>query len=112
MRVLLLVAALAVGLFPFAAAAQTVAPQTVLDNPSVRVEMSSLPPGAGTGQHQGIEAEVGIVAEGEVTLDSPLSHQVLQAGKAYWLPGLIPHDIRNEGGGPAKMFAVLLKRCD
>jgi quercetin dioxygenase-like cupin family protein len=109
---LVLVAALALGAFPPAAVAQSVAPQIVLDNPSVRVEMSLLPPGAGTGQHQGIEAEVGIVADGTLTLDSALSHEVLQPGKAYWLPGLIPHDVRNEGDRPARLFAVLLKRCD
>ena len=112
MRPSTLVATLGIAVFPLAAAAQAVAPQTVLDNPSVRVEVSALPPGAGTGPHQGIEAEVGIIADGELTLDSPLAHQVLQPGKAYWLPGLIPHDIRNEGDRPAKMFAVLLKRCD
>jgi len=112
MRSSVMVAALAFGGFPLAAAAQGVAPQTVLDNPSVRVEMSLLPPGTGTGQHQGIASEIGIVAEGALTLDSPLSHEVLQPGKAYWLPGLILHDIRNEGDRPARMFAVLLKRCD
>jgi quercetin dioxygenase-like cupin family protein len=112
MRSSVMVATLAFSAFPLAAAAQSVAPQTVLDNPSVRVEMSLLPPGAGTGQHQGIEAEVGIVADGALTLDSALSHEVLQPGKAYWLPGLIPHDLRNEGDRPARMFAVLLKRCD
>jgi quercetin dioxygenase-like cupin family protein len=88
MRVLGLVAALALGVCPIAAEAQSVAPQTVLDNPSVRVELSALPPGAGTGQHQGLEAEIGIVvADGTLTLDSALSHEVLQPGKAYWLPG-------------------------
>ncbi|HWG79854.1 MAG TPA: cupin domain-containing protein [Stellaceae bacterium] len=112
MRSSVMVAALGFGALPLAAAAQSVAPQTVLDNPSVRVEMSLLPPGAGTGQHQGIEAEIGIVADGTLTLDSALSHEVLQPGKAYWLPGLIPHDVRNEGDRPARMFAVLLKRCD
>ena len=112
MRTSILIATILVGGLPLAAAAQSVAPQTVLDNPSVRVEVTSLPPGSGTGQHQGIEAEVGIIADGDVTLDSPLSHQVLPAGKAYWLPGLIPHDLRNEGDRPAKLFAILLKRCD
>src|SRR5258708_17634719 len=58
MRALVLVATLAVGVFPLAVAAQTVAPQTVLDNPSVRVEVSSLPPGAGTGRTQGTRAEI------------------------------------------------------
>jgi quercetin dioxygenase-like cupin family protein len=103
---------LVVGLFPLAVAPQIVAPKTVFENQSVRVEVLALPPGTGTGRHQGIEAEVGIIVEGEPTLDSPLSHQVLQPGTAYSLPGLIPHDIRNEGDRPLKMFVVLLKRCD
>ena len=30
------------------------------------------PPASGIGRHQGIEAEVGILAEGELTLESPL----------------------------------------
>ena len=112
MRALALIPMLAVGLFPLSVAAQAVPPLTILDNPSVRVVVFALPPGAGTGRHQGIEAEVGIVVDGEPTLDSPLSHEVLQPGKGYWLPGLIPHDLRNEGDQPARVFAVLLKRCD
>ena len=112
MKALVLVPVLVLGLHPLAALGQTVAPQTVLDNPSVRVEALALAPGIGTGQHQGIEAELGIVVEGTPTLDSPLSHQVLQPGDAYWLPGLIPHDLRNEGDRPVRIFNVLLKRCD
>lgn len=112
MKVLALIPTLAVGLSPFHVAAQAVPPLRLLDNPSVRVEVLSLPPGVGSGQHQGIEPEVGIVVEGQLTLDSPLAHEILQPGKAYWLPGLIPHDVRNEGDRPARMFAVLLKRCD
>jgi quercetin dioxygenase-like cupin family protein len=112
MRTLVVVSAVAVSAFPFAVAAQSVAPQTVLDNPSVRVEMTTLPPGAGTGRHQGVEAEIGVIADGDLTLDSALSDQLLRPGQAYWLPALIPHDVRNEGDRPARIFAVLLKRCD
>ena len=112
MNALALVPTLVVAFVPLAVAAQTVAPKTVFENQTVRVEILVLPPGTGTGRHQGIESEVGIVVEGEPTLDSPLSHQVLQPGSAYSLPGLIPHDVRNEGDRPLKMFIVLLKRCD
>lgn len=91
---------------------QTVTPQKVFENASVRVEVLTLTPGTGTGRHQSVEAEVGIVVDGTPTLDSALSHQILQPGSAYWLPGLIPHDIRNETDRPLKMFIVLLKRCD
>jgi len=112
MKIALSILTLAIALFAFTVAGQTVTPQKIFENPSVRVEVLSLSPGTGTGRHQGVEAELGIVAEGAPTLDSPLSHQALQSGTAYWLPGLIPHDIRNEGDRPLKMFIVLLKRCD
>ena len=112
MKPLRLVSTLVVGVFPLTVAAQTVAPRTVFENPSVRVEVLTLPPGTGTGRHQGIEAEVGVVVEGTATLDSPLSHQLMQPDTAYWLPGLIPHDVRNESDRPLKMFDILLKRCE
>ncbi len=105
-------AALVLAAVPAAAAAQLVAPKTIFENASVRVEVLALPPGTGTGRHQGIETEVGIVVEGAPTVDSPLAHQLLQPGSAYTLPGLVPHDIRNEGDRPLKMYIVLLKRCD
>jgi len=92
--------------------AQAPSIKIILENASVRVEVLTLTPGAGTGRHQSVEAEVGIVVEGTPTLDSALSHQILQPGKAYWLPALIPHDLRNETDRPLKMFIVLLKRCD
>ena len=112
MKIVVLVPTFVVGLLPLAALAQTVAPRTIFENQSVRVESLVLPPGTGTGRHQGVEAEVGVIIEGQPTLDSPLAHQVLQPGTAYWLPGLIPHDIRNESDQPLKMFYILLKRCD
>jgi hypothetical protein len=28
------------------------------------------------------------------------------------MPGLTPHDVRNEGGRPAKLWDIFLKRCD
>ena len=94
------------------AAGQPPAPQVILDNASVRVTILTFPPGAGTGRHQGIEAEVGIVVDGELTLESPLGRTLLRPGTAYWIPGLTPHDVRNESGRPVKMFDVFLKRCD
>jgi len=111
-RALTLIATLAVGLAPGAAMAQPPAPQVILDNPTVRVTVTTFPPGSGTGRHQGIEAEVGIVVEGEVTVESHLGRTALRPGTAYWLPGLTPHDTRNEGQHPARMFEILLKRCD
>ena len=103
---------LAVALTPLAAAAQAPLPQVILENASVRVSAMTLPPGVGMGRHQGIEAEVGIVVDGELTLDSPLGRTSLRPGTAYWLPGLTPHDTRNESQRPARMFEILMKRCD
>ena len=108
-----IVAALAVlGTFLSVAEAQAPAPRVVLDNPSVLVTVTTLAPGTGTGRHQGIEPEVSILVEGEVTVESPLGRVSLKPGSAYWLPGLTPHDTRNEGSRPARVFEIFLKRCD
>lgn len=112
MKASLLLAILAVALTPAAAMAQPPAPQVILDNPSVRVQVVTFVPGAATGRHQGIEAEVGILVDGELTLDSPQGRATLRPGTAYWLPGLTPHDTRNESQRPARMFEILLNRCD
>ena len=84
----------------------------ILDNASVRVTILTFPPGAGTGRHSGIEAEVGIIVDGDLALESPQGRIVLRPGTAYWIPGLMPHDVRNESGRPARMFDIFLKRCD
>ena len=78
----------------------------------MRIAVINLLPGVGTGRYQGIEAEVGIVVEGDVTLESPLGRTALRPGNAYWLPGLTPHDLRNESQRPARIFEIFLKRCD
>jgi mannose-6-phosphate isomerase-like protein (cupin superfamily) len=111
-KVLVLLAALVAASMPGGAQAQPPAPQVVLDNPSVRVTAVTLPPGVGTGRHQGIEAEIGILVEGELTVESPFGRTNLRPGMAYWLPGLTPHDTRNEGSRPARFFEIFLKRCD
>jgi quercetin dioxygenase-like cupin family protein len=107
-----LILILAVALGPITVAAQPPMPEVILDNPSVRVTIVTYPPGAATGRHQGIEAEVGIVIEGELVLESPVGRQALRPVTAYWLPGLTPHDTRNDSGRLAKMFEIFLKRCD
>lgn len=94
------------------AAAQPPMPHVILDNPSVRIAVTTFAPGAGTGRHQGLEAEVGFVVDGEVVLESPSGRTVLRAGMAYFLPGLTPHDTRNETSRPARVVEILLKRCD
>jgi mannose-6-phosphate isomerase-like protein (cupin superfamily) len=110
----LLTTTLALALMPIAASAQLSVPmpQVILDNASVRVTAVTFPPGAGTGRHQGIEPEVGIAVDGELTLESPQGRALLRPGTAYFVPGLTPHDTRNEGARPVRLFEVFLKRCD
>lgn len=110
--VLVLIAVLAGALAPMAADAQPPASQVVLENPSARITTQTFVPGGATGRHQGIEAEIGLVIEGELTLESPTGRQTLRPGSAYWMPGLTPHDVRNESPRPARMWDIFLKRCD
>ena len=110
--VLVVLAVLAGTLLPAAVQAQLPVSQVVLENPSIRVTLVSFVPSGATGRHQGIEAEIGLVIEGELTVESPLGRQTLRPGSAYWMPGLTPHDVRNESGRPAKMWDIFLKRCD
>lgn len=106
------IAGIAVGLCTSLVAAQGAGSMAVLNTPGVYIELVTLVPGQGTGQHSGIPGEVGIVTDGEVVLSSPTGRQSLKAGNAYWLPGLTPHDIRNESDRPAKIYVIAMKRCD
>jgi quercetin dioxygenase-like cupin family protein len=101
-----------VALVPVAGWAQPPTAQVVLDNPSIRATVQSFAPGGATGRHQGIEGEIGIVIEGELVLESPEGRQDLRPGSVYWMPGLTPHDVRNTGPGPARMWDIFLKRCE
>ena len=109
---LAVIAVLAGALFPLIAYAQLPTSQVVLENPSIRVTLLTFAPGGATGRHQGIESEIGIVVEGELTVESPTGRQPLAPGGVYWMPGLTPHDVRNESGRPAKLWDIFLKRCD
>ena len=109
---LVALAILAGALFPLIASAQLPASQVILENPSIRVTLLTFAPGGATGRHQGIESEIGIVVEGELTVESPTGRQQLAPGGVYWMPGLTPHDVRNESGRPAKLWDIFLKRCD
>ncbi|HMJ62969.1 MAG TPA: cupin domain-containing protein [Bryobacteraceae bacterium] len=111
-QALFFVAGIAVGLCISLAAGQGAGAMAVLNTSGVYIELLTLVPGEGSGQHSTIPGEVGIVAEGEVVLSSPAGRESLQAGKAYWLPGLTPHDIRNESNRPAKVYVIAMKRCD
>ena len=105
-------AGIAVGLCTSFVAAQGAGSVAVLNTSGAYVELVTLVPGQGTGQHSGIPGEVGIVADGEVMLSSPAGRESLKTGNAYWLPGLTPHDIRNESDRPAKIYVIAMKRCD
>ena len=111
-KTLFFVAGIAVGVCTALVGAQGAGSIAVLNTPGVYIELVTLVPGQGTGQHSGVPSEVGIVSEGEVVLSSPAGRESLQAGKAYWLPGLTPHDIRNESDRPAKVYVIAMKRCD
>jgi quercetin dioxygenase-like cupin family protein len=109
---ILLTATLACLLLPRAASAQVPMQEVILDNRSVRIVLVTFPPGTGQGRHEGIEPELDILADGEVALTTPQGRVVLRPGTAYFIPGLTPHDARNESSHPARAFEVFLKRCD
>ena len=108
-------AAVALGLSS-GSTAQTPAPasavqeQVLVDNDTVRVSLLLFPPGAASGQHVGLDPELGIVLEGELTLVTAAGREVLGPGGVRWLPALVPHDARNEGAGPLKLWVVLVKK--
>jgi quercetin dioxygenase-like cupin family protein len=105
-------AVLAGALFPALSSAQLPTSQVILENQSVRVTLLTFAPGGATGRHQSIESEIGIVIEGDLTVESPTGRQQLAPGGTYWMPGLTPHDVRNQSGRPAKLWDIFLKRCD
>ena len=109
------IAALAIAagaLLPALSWAQLPTSQVILENESIRVTLLTFAPGGATGRHQSVESEIGIVIEGDLTVESPTGRQQLAPGGSYWMPGLTPHDVRNQGGRPAKMWDIFLKRCD
>jgi quercetin dioxygenase-like cupin family protein len=88
----------------------TIEEQVLVDNDTVRVALLVFPPGSASGEHMGLDPELGIVLEGELTLLTPAGREVLGPGQVRWLPALVPHDARNEGSLPLKLWVVLVKR--
>ena len=84
--------------------------QVLVDPDAVRVALLVFPPGAASGEHVGLDPELGIVLEGELTLLTAGGREVLGPGAVRWLPALVPHDARNEGAVPLKLWVVLVKR--
>ncbi len=92
------------------APAGAVQEQLLLDNDTVRVAFLVFPPGAASGEHVGLDPELGIVLEGELTLITAAGREVLGPGAVRWLPALEPHDARNEGTVPLKLWVVLVRK--
>jgi mannose-6-phosphate isomerase-like protein (cupin superfamily) len=84
--------------------------QLVLENDTVRVSMLVFPPGSASGEHVGLDPELGIVLEGELTLVTAGGREVLGPGAVRWLPALVPHDARNEGAVPLRLWVVVVRR--
>lgn len=81
-----------------------------LDNDTATVMLMTLPPGSASGEHTAPEHELGIVLEGELTLVTPKGREGLGPGTVHWLPSLTPHDARNEGDRPVKLWVILFKK--
>ena len=109
-----LTVALALGLLlagrPAESQPATVQEQVILENDTVRVSLLVFPSGSASGEHVGLDPELGIVLEGELTLLTPAGREVLGPGAARWLPALVPHDARNEGAQPLRLWVVVVKR--
>ena len=101
---------LAVRLLSAQAPASAVQEQVLVDNDTVRVALLLFPPGAASGEHVGLDPELGIVVEGQLTLITPDGREVLGPGSVRWLPALVTHDARNEGSVPLKLWVVLVKK--
>ena len=108
--VVVLALALAARLALAQAPAGAIEEQVLVDNDTVRVALLVFPPGSASGEHVGLDPELGIVLEGELTLLTPAGREVLGPGQVRWLPALVPHDARNEGSLPLRLWVVLVKR--
>jgi quercetin dioxygenase-like cupin family protein len=86
--------------------------RVALENEAVRVAVLTFEPGSASGRHLGLEAEMGIVVEGELTLVTDAGSEVLRPGAARWLAALTPHDARNEGDRPVRLWVVYFKKCE
>ncbi|HSB77953.1 MAG TPA: cupin domain-containing protein [Candidatus Methylomirabilis sp.] len=92
------------------AQAQDSGVEVVLDNDSVLVVLLTFQPGEVVEKHVNPEPELGIMLEGELTLITPAGREILKPGTVRWLAPLTPHETRNEGATPVKMWALLLKQ--
>ena len=93
------------------ASADEIEDKVVLDNDTIEVVLLTFPPGSVSEQHTNPEPELGIILEGELTLITPSGLEVLKPGAVRWLAPYTPHEARNEGNVPVKMWALTLKKC-
>jgi quercetin dioxygenase-like cupin family protein len=84
--------------------------QVLVDNETVRVSLLVFAPGSASGEHVGLDPELGIVLEGELTLVTAAGREVLGPGAVRWLPALVPHDARNEAAVPLRLWVVVVRR--
>lgn len=84
----------------------------LLENDSVKVTVVTMAPGTSSGIHINAEPEMGIVAEGELTMVTRTGKQVYRAGAVVWLPPMTGHEARNETKRPVRLYALGLKRCE
>lgn len=93
------------------ASADEIEDKVALDNDTMEVVLLTFPPGSVSEQHANPEPELGIILEGELTLITPTGREVLTPGAVRWLAPYTPHEARNEGTVPVKMWALTLKKC-
>ena len=104
-------AALLCGLFLAAhALAQETQDKIVLDNEAIQIWFLTFSPGEVSPMHANAEPEIGIILEGELTLITPGGREILRPGDVRWLDPYTPHETRNEGTAPVKMWALTLKK--
>ena len=92
------------------AAGEAIQAVVVLDNDSIEVVLLTFPPGSASEQHANAEPELGIILEGELTLITPSGREVLTPGMVRWLAPYTPHEARDEGAVPVRMWALTLKK--
>jgi quercetin dioxygenase-like cupin family protein len=92
------------------ALAQETQDKVVLDNDSIQIWYLTFSPGEVSQMHANAEPEIGIILEGELTLITPGGREILKAGDVRWLDPYTPHEARNEGTVPVKMWALTLKK--
>jgi len=88
----------------------TIETRVALDNDAVLVALLTFPPASASGEHSGLDPELGIVVEGELTLVTLKGREVLGPGTVHWLPALTVHDARNDSDRPVRLWVILFKR--